>query len=141
MNKQFDNLFDSVELSQKWSILTLSSLEQWIAVSFDCAQASVESASQQLKTAWSGVDEVNEPSRWSEMAQVVVRNSIESTRKLVCAATDFQIEAQQLFREQAAEAHKLFEASLTQQFSHLKSIDAGTREANKTSAFAQKQAA
>jgi sugar-specific transcriptional regulator TrmB len=141
MNKQFENLFNSVDLPQKWNTLALSSVEQWIALGFDSVQESVESASQQLKAAWSGLDEVHEPSRWSEIAQAAVRNTIESTRELMCAATNFQIEAQQLFRDQAAEAHKLVEASLTQQFSDLKSIDAGARQGNKTSAIAQKLAA
>lgn len=47
----------------------------------------------------------------------------------------------QLFREQAAEAHKLFEASLTQGFHHLKSMDAEARQNRQTLAVAYKLAA
>jgi hypothetical protein len=141
MNKQFENLFDSVELSRKWTFLTLGNVEQWVAMNFDYVQDSFQITNQQLKTAWAGLNEIHEPARWSAMSQAMTRHAIASTRELMCAATDYQIDVQQLFREQAAEAHKLVEASLNQQFSHLKSVEAEVGQADKAPSIARKLAA
>lgn len=66
---------------------------------------------------------------------------IESSRDMMCAATDFQIEAQQLLRQQATETHKLVKALLNQNFPHLQSVDVGARQGNKTTTTRQTLAA
>jgi len=50
MNKQFDNHFDSLDLSRKWNTLMLSNFERWITLSFDRGQESIAFANQQLKS-------------------------------------------------------------------------------------------
>ena len=66
---------------------------------------------------------------------------IESSRDMMCAATDFQIEAQQLLRHKATETHKLVKALLNQNFPHLQSVDVGARQGNKTTTTRQTLAA
>lgn len=141
MNKQFDNHFDSIDLSRKWNALMLSNIEQWITLSFDRAQESMEFTNQQLKTACTELGEVSDPAKCSEITQTVVLKVIESSRHMVCAATDFQIEAQQLLRQQATETHKLVNALLNQKFSHLQSVNTGAGQGNKTSTARQTLAA
>ena len=141
MNKQFDNHFDSLDLSRKWNTLMLSNFERWITLSFDRGQESIAFANQQLKTACSELGEVNDPSKWSEITQIGVRNMIESSRDMMCAATDFQIEAQQLLRQQATETHKLVKALLNHNLPHQQSVDVGARQGNKTTTTRQTLAA
>ena len=141
MNKQFDKHFDSVDLGGRRIIKKNTNFERWITLSFDRGQESIAFANQQLKTACSELGEVNDPSKWSEITQIGVRNMIESSRDMMCAATDFQIEAQQLLRQQATETHKLVKALLNQNFPHLQSVDVGARQGNKNTTTRQTLAA
>lgn len=125
MNKQFENLLNGVELSQKWNDLALSNVEDRVAPGFDFVQ---ESGHQQLLTAWSGSDEICEPAGRLDITQAVIRNVIESTRGMLAAGNDFQMEAQQLVCEQTAEACKLVEASSSEVFSAIGAIEPGARQ-------------
>jgi hypothetical protein len=141
MNMQSETLFGNVDFPRKWNDLILSSADQWIALSFDYVQQSVESCTKRMRAACSELDNGHDPSRWSEITQATARETIESTRALISAVSDFQLEAQQLFRDQTAEANKLIESSLNQKFSPLKSVEAEAKSGIKDSAYAQKLAA
>lgn len=136
-----ENLFDNFDLFRKWNTLILSNTDEWIAMSFEYVQESVESGCQNIKAMCAEIKEVNQSSDWSEIIDAVVKNPLESTQEFVSATAEFQAAAQQLFREQIAETHEMLKTSLAHQRTYFNSVGADAKQFKKMSSVAEKMAA
>lgn len=107
MNQQFDFFSRSVNLFRNLSTALLSSSEEIISLQLDSAQACVTRGSDQLRTACSDLNAMQQPHRSSDAMQLGMCNAITMARDNVLATSDYQLEALSLMQHQGSKLQKV----------------------------------
>ena len=125
MNQQFDFFSRSVNLFRNVSTALLSSSEEIISLQLDSAQASVARGSDQLRTACSDLNAMQQPNLSSDAVQSGLCNAIAMARDNVLATSDYQLEALSLMQHQSSKLQKVIADLFNEHLADAKS--AGTR--------------
>ncbi|WP_265944144.1 phasin family protein [Dechloromonas sp. A34] len=140
MQQQLDLLFQGIELSRKLGTQALTGFEKFVSLNLDHTQDFIGRTSQQLKAACTERSFSQDPEQWAEEFQDAVRSSIESTRDVVLAASDYQTASLRLLQDQSAELQKLISTSLNEQLGAAKAVS-GEKRVGKSATLVQKMAA
>lgn len=141
MNQQFDFFSRSVNLFRDLSTALLSSSEEIISLQLDSAQACVTRGSDQLRTACSDLNAMQQPDLSSDAVQSGMCNAIAMARDNVLATSDFQLEALSLMQHQGSKLQKVITDLFNEHLADAKSAGALGARTGKVESLSPKRAA
>ena len=141
MNQQFDFFSRSVNLFRDLSTALLSSSEEIISLQLDSAQACVTRGSDQLRTACSDLNAMQQPNLSSDAVQSGMCNAIAMARDNVLATSDYQLEALSLLQHQGSKLQKVIADLFNEHLADAKSAGTLGVRADKVENLSTKRAA
>lgn len=141
MNQQFDFFSRSVNLFRDLSTALLSSSEEIISLQLDSAQACVTRGSDQLRTACSDLNAMQQPDLSSDAVQSGMCNAIAMARDNVLATSDYQLEALSLMQHQGSKLQKVIADLFNEHLAGAKSAGALGARTDKVESLSPKRAA
>ena len=141
MNQQFDFFSRSVNLFRDLSTALLSSSEEIISLQLDSAQACVTRGSDQLRTACSDLNAMQQPDLSSDAVQLGLCNAIAMARDNVLATSDYQLEALSLMQHQGSKLQKVIADLFNEHLADAKSAGTLGVRADKVENLSTKRAA
>lgn len=119
----------------------LSGMEQLVTLGIDHTQDFVGRSSQHLKSNLSDPAIVVEASAWPDAMQQGIHAAVNMARDTTLSATDFQIDAMRLLRNQASEIQKTLADAISEQFANVEKTAGAAARSSKTSAVARRVSA
>ena len=141
MNQQFDFFSRSVNLFRDLSTALLSSSEEIISLQLDSAQACVTRGSDQLRTACSDLNAMQQQDLSSDAVQSGMCNAIAMARDNVLATSDYQLEALSLMQHQGSKLQKVIADLFNEHLADAKSAGTLGVRADKVENLSTKRAA